>query len=851
MRGLRKNRVSGSRGSDTRHSRRRSGAVGRRGRGLRWGRGLTVLLVLLAPAVLLVLLRLPAPRDALLPLIHPRDADWGRRGDRVAMDRRQAFIDRGPGSAIEEPLLARLRPRSEGGRWVHEVPLRLTPPTNAARPFAVAFHFLQPTQPVSFRSAELVAGTNRIRSLRSDFERFEVRPRFVEHVIEFPWPPGPVGRSGDVWTLRVVTDEYDVLHLWTRGLTPEESTLTSGWFALADRPMLETLPEEIHGWISFTQSRSNSLAHVLPEGHVRMESPVPVVSRLAVLAWVWGFRTPSALGLWLGVACGVLAAGILAWPGTRGSRRFVLRVGLSAGGILLGLASIYTVLVPPFQAPDEPEHYISFAKDKGSRELIPAGRRLAARAQLERMVFRPDQKLRPDHLYHSNGGWTDSVETVPSRPARSGLGFQYWHGLWSLFQRMNPEDTLLRLRMANSMVAAVCLGLAAALLARAERDPRAGRSAGFLWLTIPTLPFFTLFFSNYSAYLSASILASGALVATVFGRRRDPLTGFLLGTSLGCLLHVSRGSITFVATVVIVLCVDAVLPVLERGSDRRSALPMRLAMAVGLVLPRWLTTDEYDQFMGAEIGALIPAWGGLPFGSLYLIAIEVGTAVLSMADVLGSRTSAQPSGETAPGDRGRDRKGRIVRIWPSVVVTVLLCSLIPAAETPVVEFVNPVPSGRYALQGLAAWFGSFGVTHQEFAASRTFWSGFGWLEFSLPTALTVAPALLWVVGWCLGVSGRTGSGPVWLGSVRAILVGLAIVLGLLGVIVAAHQSGYSVRGRYLFPMNMLVCGFAGVWLSRGLAARLPAGKGLDRLVVLGPVLVIHLATLGCLLARYF
>jgi hypothetical protein len=255
--------------------------------------------------------------------------------------------------------------------------------------------------------------------------------------------------------------------------------------------------------------------------------------------------------------------------------------------------------------------------------------------------------------------------------------------------------------------------------------------------------------------------------------------------------------------------------------------------------------------MASELTALVPGLGVGALGMLYLSAVGVGAAVLVVADGLGGAVSREL--------RGQERAQRLALVrasgwgWfgPVFLGVVVFLSILPVPETPVLEFGHPVSGVGYALHCLAAWFTSFGPTRQDFATSRTFWSGFGWLEFSLPRVLIVGPGLLWVVGWILGLAVEGAATRRTVTRVRAVAFGLALVLGLLGVFIAAHQAGYSVRGRYLFPLNMLVCAFAGVWLARGLVARLPALRGCDVFAVFGPVILIHAATLGVLLARYF
>src|SRR3954449_9369628 len=55
-----------------------------------------------------------------------------------------------------------------------------------------------------------------------------------------------------------------------------------------------------------------------------------------------------------------------------------MRVGVSAGLLAFGLSLVFAMLVPPFQAPDEPDHFLGF---------MALGNRLSERSEVDQWAM--------------------------------------------------------------------------------------------------------------------------------------------------------------------------------------------------------------------------------------------------------------------------------------------------------------------------------------------------------------------------------------------------------------------------------------------------------------------------------
>jgi hypothetical protein len=793
----------------------------------------------LLPLFLLAGLLRPSSGDLLLPLVYNPDVVWGRPG-----------MTNGPSWAAAQqlpaPFLAPLASHQlPSGHWHHQLQLRPLAKVGEAVPRSVSLYFRQPPVPVDVVRAEILTKQSSLPCLRSDFRIFQPRPPGVEHVMEFSWPVSGGTAPGDNLLLIVETRTPAELALWVHG-----STNLSG-----ETSLLQLVPQQpvvlskiqSPGLPPMSLAHSNAIVALLPCGHLTIAAPPSGDSRLAVLAKVWGFGRASELLVMLAGGCGLFAVAMFAWPSVGGRKLTSLRVGAAMASAFLGLGIIYAVVCPPFQGPDEHYHYISFSKAVQHTNVLVAGKALAARAHLERLSFRPHQNLNAQNLDEPNTGWHRYHDSVPETPGRSGLVYRYWRLMWHLLRGMPEHWLLLALRLINAAVASLSIGLAAWLLVRLKDDGWSDRFALGLCLTIPSLPFFTMFLSNYSPYFSAAILASGALSAVVLGRSPTWLGSLLLGVTLGSLAHISRGALLVLPVFGLALMAGALLPSLATPSAGSLFLG-RVILGIGLLLPRLATTPEYDANLRAELGPVLHLSTTVSLAAIYLAAVCSLVAVLIGCDVVRLVIGRQQSRPMI----GRLKWPGFRRMWPAVVLLLLLFSALPMPETPVVEYESPRPLGRgeYVLHCLGAWLTSFGWTRQDFAVSRSFWGGFGWLDVTLPKALVFGPALLLLSGWAHGCSGKGGVPTPLLAALRAWVLFGIVLLGLSALMLGAIKNGYSIRGRYLMPMLMLGYTLAGVWTSRWVDGKVSSSSHLQSATGFGIVATIHGLTLLCLMNRY-
>ncbi|NDE18361.1 hypothetical protein EBZ80_25945, partial [bacterium] len=186
--------------------------------------------------------------------------------------------------------------------------------------------------------------------------------------------------------------------------------------------------------------------------------------------------------------------------------------------LFVGIAAIYAWLVPPFQAPDEPDHFLTLAEDIGGAagdSMSTGALRLANLGHFESIKFRPAVKFAAEDVNHpDSGGWATHITPTGSHALRSPLAGILWPIAGSAVARLGAADALMTLRWFNVML------LAGAWLVFMGFVPVAfSFVSAMCLLTIPTLPFFGLHWSNHALPLASTVAATGVALRVISGTR--------------------------------------------------------------------------------------------------------------------------------------------------------------------------------------------------------------------------------------------------------------------------------------------------------------------------------------------
>ncbi|MCX6538784.1 MAG: hypothetical protein NT151_07620 [Acidobacteria bacterium] len=586
--------------------------------------------------------------------------------------------------------------------------------------------------------------------------------------------------------------------------------------------------------------------------------------RVDLLGYVWQV-SGSSVWLWAAVALALIcvcAGGLLLSPGGAGSLPprpgRILALSGSVAGVGLGIALLYAVLVPPLQAPDEPDHLLSFAQLANRPELADQTATLAKIGHLDRFMFHDDERFRPFNMERPFARpWPPVVFAQPVAD-RSVTSFLWWTGLAHLLAPFDAPGALLAVRLANAALFALLLGVATAMLLVVSGGEAASPHAVCLaLLLVPTLPFFATAMSEFSLLTSFYVLVAAVAVGLFLDTRRGYLLGFPLGIGCSLALASGRNALPYMA-VVGALCVGrAILGSAgdqSTGDDRRRSMWFWAGLAAGLVVYPLMATPGFraglwppdagqmsERFRDAAELLRRHPW-------MLVVVAPIGFAVERAMAVLRRRLG--PPGGVVLG---------LVRVLGYGVAATVIASLIASAFTRFpqmwnAEMVRPESARVYASQVLQVAVSGFRLTNQDLWLSLWFWGGFGWVD-TMPgdgfvTLLVVVAAAGVVSTMACIAHARHVRRAIWL-SLLALGWGVALV----GYAVSTYYLHRNLHGRYLVGLYLStlgVCWSVVAWLPRTeLPGRFRTVGIAREWLLLVLVAGIHAYALRFILMRYY
>jgi hypothetical protein len=592
--------------------------------------------------------------------------------------------------------------------------------------------------------------------------------------------------------------------------------------------------------------------------------------RIDLLNYLWQISArPTWIWWLLGSVATLLMLGALLFPvlprrQTGHAGGLLIRTFASTLCFALALGLLYVVLVPPFQAPDESTHFVTYTAATGADHMVRDVTAWGELIHFERIRFHSDERFRPVHIGRPlEAGWQEG----PIDPAvRSSAAWELWIRLAPYLTSLSPPRQFLALRAVNAVVFSLAVALAVALLVYASDAPypQLGSIAFFF---VPTLPFFTMHVSNHATLVTAYVLVSSAVLMLVLDGARSHIAGAILGLGMALALSTSRSSIPMLVLVVCVSIARAVLGT-HRGGHRgplTSAFAFWLGMWIGLSATVVLAAaPDYGSMLLRVISQsnqpfvqdLPPLEWLMRPGRLVMLFAAGGLAVEWGAAGL------------------RSLAGGLMRPWSRTAVRFVTLAVAAALSLgaigslfvtyPQLYLVQPdstIQARVYARDVLLVALTSFRIGEPDYLLSTTFWGGFGWLDtFPDLTLLSLLPVSSGValVALILAV-GRSGDGRrfLWLAAVATGFAGSMAAYAL--SVLAAFRYSPNVHGRYLIGLYLCVlavCWSAPIlWAPRtNISWNLP---GRLHISIPWPVLflpacaAIHAYALSVILTRYF
>jgi len=582
-------------------------------------------------------------------------------------------------------------------------------------------------------------------------------------------------------------------------------------------------------------------------------------SKAQLLSHTWGFGTGGAWIVYALIAFAAIAwiLGLLAVLGSfplLPSSMASLLTPLGAGLLFFSISLVFVILVPPFQAPDEPDHFLAYAGMHSAPDLALNALKLSNTGHFERIKFRTDEKFSTlDVDRPMRESWASHIEATD--PNRSPIAQSIWSVLARLLPTKHAGTALLGIRVVNVLFVTLCLVVSLSLAARAMRPERLSMLFTAPMLLTPSLCFFSIGVSNYPFLVGGYVIQAVALgLLWAQGPTGDgsirvqTLAAALIGGGVAIAVSAADNGLFALVFWAIVIPMYWFLRgihttdfVIERALLRRFSITFFAALLVG-----WLCTGLCTASFGilplALPGSLrtILSGSGLQYlGSKTLFGLGFVFFVLSASYILAY---------------GGWKAGKW--IWlpfakrALAVILILGLCFVVFARSPQIPEDRSSSIYDFTLRVVLSFFDWSGQGRNDFLVGQSFWGNFGWLDSPLPMQLVVALKILAVTGLaCLVFYLRKPNR--YFGGMGFLAVNLIALVVFVGAIATGYYSVRNiVNGRYLIGPYLVVLTIAYEGYRRLAASR---GQGLpwEKPGICVVAMSVHCTAWLSILFRYF
>ena len=567
-------------------------------------------------------------------------------------------------------------------------------------------------------------------------------------------------------------------------------------------------------------------------GEQRINATGATVRRVDLVAYLWQRDGPT---IWFWCVLMAAIAGLGAFGLATTARGWA--VALGAGALAFAVSGAWSIVMPPLQGADEPDHLLSFSEVVHAPQVESTLPWLARRTHFERLRFRGDQHFRAadiDRPY--DPAWTGDIHSE-RMDRRSAVAPVFWRAIGSVGARALPlPDLLLAVRLANAVLFGIVAGLATWIIWWGA----AGRIG--VWslvglAVIPTLPYFSAMVSDWALVASWSALLAAGLLVLQHDGPRAPWAGLVIGLATALLFGTSVSAF-LILPLLILVCIGRIVlggrqPLLFWGGLAVGAAATGI-LARGLFLRGFA---RYDAVSGSSADLLnrINHAVGIVADAPWLLVLP---AILGLLAELAWHRAARAV--AAPSLLGLARPALAGMTLASAVMCLLSLGVaLPTMATwDSGDYAGVAEYGAAALSAILTMPRLAGFDHLTFT---TFVSGFGWIDAILPGSILAAICLAGVAAlWASGAG--TSRQTSWL------LLHLAALIAAMGTAaVAAFLMRRNLHGRYVLSIGVPITAVMFAGAGRWLAAR-PARV---RELALLAIALLHGLSLALVTTRYF
>jgi len=551
--------------------------------------------------------------------------------------------------------------------------------------------------------------------------------------------------------------------------------------------------------------------------YVRSVRPIDgsLLTRLDLLAYLWDLPINSLKIIFL-LSFLCLASGAQIILNTTKVRLF--------WGILffsLGMSLPHIVVSPPFEAPDEPDHFLGFISQlpKGP-SLLKSAAILSKQGNLINIYNNEAAKFKPEDLIRRlPSAWADHM--VPTIMFdRSPLTYSIWSLLAYLYDFESAQGLLLSIRLLH--LAIFCLAISALVSVTAKLFARKEEALVLLCaiFLVPALPFFAMHVSNYAVVTSLYLIASTAIpIGLRITREKSPFNISLLSFLFGF------------------LCCTPILG----ASSAISFFPVIILWSVSILYSK-LTYNLKDfrlvmSFM--TLGIIVFLLSALP--NLSALPIPVSDLIRKVPNVFLSTRASLISTFLViililtcllcAHRIGHENLSAGSKYWSQAnnysqyvvlgigLVMLLVPILDPPGFHPNIEIAHQMTKTMYIRSSIKKYFLNYASIVSDFYLCTSFWLGFGWLEIPSQRSWLLWPKFLIPLALLSGsfaaikntISKATPSISHSSFLMLSSLIGTSCAIAMLAS--SYFDSSVNLHGRYLIGVSIVVIVNAAIYFT--------------------------------------
>ena len=558
-------------------------------------------------------------------------------------------------------------------------------------------------------------------------------------------------------------------------------------------------------------------------------APAASKFRAGLLAYMWGADSTSDLIVFFSIllmGCLLVALGGSLIP----NRHFHAPTALIAGFLL-----IYCVASPPFQAPDEADHYRSFCNLTDRKLEASSGLELANRGHYERLLCLAEEKFSRSDIGRSLTGTWPTHSEPPDAMSRSAIAAVLWPVYSSLFPTPAPANHLhLGLRLLNALYFFGVVLIARLALRRDNLALKMSNAPVLAILSLPTLWHFAVHNSNHGFIIASYAVTTLFAAPLIFGERlstRSLLTGGSV-LAIGAL----AGRAGFLYAVIFASCwglrwIGMCLLSKIKVNWRREIAAFFSWYAPTCILMTAFYQSPYVATIAAQATALLSKKALLGSAAFMLLGFASMSALRRVREPLFHWL------------RRRERllAQALTIAFTGALVFLLIPHSISPGPVPDIELPQPNPGAfKYAIIVVKKFFATLSVGRNDFLLHETAWGGFGCPDRVLSSWMVQIPKVLFATLIPIGLL-RLIRHREWASILKTILYLMACVIWLAGLAAGLGISAENIQGRY--TVGVFLFFLTGAYLNATSKNQIRWGFTL--------ALAIQISILAAFSARYF